>query len=115
MDECKAGIQYVFQTQNEMTLALSSTGHSGMECVMTNLIEKGDKVLIANNGIWGERAMEMARRQGKKTLVFFYLSAHEKFSMILKFFTLFLLLYLFFSSVSLFICIFAIKNFFDLL
>lgn len=64
MDECKAGIQYVFQTQNEMTLALSSTGHSGMECVMTNLIEKGDKVLIANNGIWGERAMEMARRQG---------------------------------------------------
>ena len=65
MDECKVGIQYVFQTKNEMTLALSSTGHSGMECVMTNLIEKGDKVLIANNGIWGERAMEMARRQGK--------------------------------------------------
>ena len=64
MDDCKAGIQYVFQTKNTMTLALSSTGHSGMECVMTNLIEKGDKVLIANNGIWGERAMDMARRQG---------------------------------------------------
>ena len=64
MDEVKAGIQYVFQTKNKMTLALSSTGHSGMECVMTNLIEKGDKVLIANTGIWGERAMEMARRQG---------------------------------------------------
>jgi len=64
MDDCKAGIQYVFQTKNTMTLALSSTGHSGMECVMTNLIEKGDKVLIANNGIWGERAMDMATRQG---------------------------------------------------
>ena len=64
MDEAKAGIQYVFQTKNKMTLALSSTGHSGMECVMTNLIEKGDKVLITNTGIWGERAMEMARRQG---------------------------------------------------
>ena len=64
MDDCKAGIQYVFQTNNTMTFPLSSTGHSGMECVMTNLIEKGDKVLIANNGIWGERAMDMARRQG---------------------------------------------------
>ena len=70
MDEVKAGIQYVFQTKNKMTLALSSTGHSGMECVMTNLIEKGDKVLIANTGIWGERAMEMARRQGTYLLTF---------------------------------------------
>merc|ERR1719412_2405472 len=64
MDDCKVGIQYAFQTKNKMTLALSSTGHAGMECVMTNLIERGDVVLIANHGIWGERAMEMARRQG---------------------------------------------------
>jgi len=64
MDDCKAGIQYAFQTKNKMTLALSSTGHAGMECVMTNLIERGDVVLIANHGIWGERAMDMARRQG---------------------------------------------------
>jgi len=64
MDDVKAGIQYIFQTKNKMTLALSSTGHAGMECVMTNLIEKNDVVLIANHGIWGERAMDMARRQG---------------------------------------------------
>lgn len=64
MDDCKAGIQYAFQTKNKMTLALSSTGHAGMECVMTNLIERGDVVLIANHGIWGERAMDMAKRQG---------------------------------------------------
>ena len=48
-----------------MTLVLSSTGHAGMECVMTNLLEKDDVVLIANHGIWGERAMDMARRQGE--------------------------------------------------
>ena len=65
MDDCKAGVQYAFQTNNKMTLVLSSTGHSGMECVMTNLLEKDDVVLIANHGIWGERAMDMARRQGK--------------------------------------------------
>ena len=65
MDDCKAGVQYAFQTKNKMTLVLSSTGHSGMECVMTNLLEKDDVVLIANHGIWGERAMDMARRQGR--------------------------------------------------
>ena len=51
--------------KNKMTLVLSSTGHAGMECVMTNLLEKDDVVLIANHGIWGERAMDMARRQGE--------------------------------------------------
>merc|ERR1711971_643379 len=64
MDDCKAGVQYAFQTKNKMTLVLSSTGHAGMECVMTNLLEKDDVVLIANHGIWGERAMDMAKRQG---------------------------------------------------
>lgn len=64
MDECKAGIQYAFQTNNKLTLALSSTGHAGMECVMSNILEKGTVVLIAENGIWGERASDMAGRQG---------------------------------------------------
>ena len=50
-----------------MTLAISSTDHADMEYVMTNLIEKNDVVLIANHGIWGERAMDMARRQGKRS------------------------------------------------
>ena len=30
-----------------------------------NLLEKDDVVLIANHGIWGERAMDMAKRQGR--------------------------------------------------
>ena len=64
MDDCKAGVQYAFQTNNKMTLVLSSTGPAGMECVMTNLLEKDNVVLIANHGIWGERAMDMAQRQG---------------------------------------------------
>ena len=66
MDECKEGIKYAFQTKNELTLALSSTGHSAMECVMTNMLEDGDVVLIAENGIWGQRAGDMAGRVGAK-------------------------------------------------
>ena len=55
MDDIKAGVQYIFQTSNPMTLALSATGHAAMECVMTNMLEPGKTVLIANNGIWGIR------------------------------------------------------------
>lgn len=65
MDEIKAGIQYVFQTRNELTLAVSASGHGGMEAVLSNLLEPGDKVLIAVNGIWGKRAADMATRYGK--------------------------------------------------
>jgi len=64
MDDIKAGVQYIFQTNNPMTLALSATGHAAMECVMTNMLEPGRTVMICNSGIWGIRSADMARRQG---------------------------------------------------
>ncbi|CAH1115044.1 unnamed protein product [Psylliodes chrysocephalus] len=64
MDEIKEGIKYVFQTKNELTLAISASAHSGMEAVMSNLLEPHDKVLIAVNGLWGSRAANMAERYG---------------------------------------------------
>ena len=64
MDEVKLGIQYVFQTKNPLTLAISASGHGGMEAAMSNLIEPGDIVLIAIHGIWGQRAADMAVRYG---------------------------------------------------
>lgn len=64
MDDIKEGLRYVFQTRNELTLAVSASGHGGMEAVLCNLIEPGDKVLVAINGIWGVRAADMAERYG---------------------------------------------------
>lgn len=64
MDEIKAGIQYAFQTRNRLTLAISGSGHSAMEAALFNLLEQGDTVLVAINGIWGQRAAEIARRLG---------------------------------------------------
>uniref|UniRef100_A0A8C5X188 Alanine--glyoxylate aminotransferase n=1 Tax=Malurus cyaneus samueli TaxID=2593467 RepID=A0A8C5X188_9PASS len=64
MDEIKAGIQYAFQTQNPLTLALSGSGHCAMEAALLNLLEHGDTVLVAINGIWGQRAADIARRLG---------------------------------------------------
>ncbi|NXS81312.1 SPYA protein, partial [Erpornis zantholeuca] len=64
MDEIKAGIQYAFQTQNRLTLAISGSGHCAMEAALLNLLEPGDTVLVAINGIWGQRAADIARRLG---------------------------------------------------
>ena len=55
MDDIKIGIQYLFQTQNTMTIALSATGHGAMECLITNACEPGETLLVACNGIWGDR------------------------------------------------------------
>lgn len=65
MSDIKSGIQYMFQTRNIMTLAVSGTGHTAMECAIFNAVEAGESVLTAVNGIWGERAAEMAERIGK--------------------------------------------------
>jgi alanine-glyoxylate transaminase/serine-glyoxylate transaminase/serine-pyruvate transaminase len=64
MDEVKVGLQYVFQTKNRFTFAISGTGHSGMEASLMNLVEPGEKVVIAQHGLWGERAAEIATRIG---------------------------------------------------
>ncbi|KAG8445398.1 hypothetical protein GDO86_010253 [Hymenochirus boettgeri] len=64
MDDIKQGIQYAFQTQNNLTLAVSGSGHCAMETAFFNVVEKGDIVLIAVKGIWGERAADIAGRIG---------------------------------------------------
>lgn len=69
MDEIKSGIQYAFQTKNRMTLAVSGPGHAAMECAIFNSVEPGESVLIAVNGIWGERAAEIAKRIGLELLI----------------------------------------------
>ena len=66
LDDVKAGLRYAFQTSNALTLALSATGHAGIECVMANLLERGQTLLVANNGVWGVRAKDIAQRQGER-------------------------------------------------
>ncbi|MPC92027.1 Serine--pyruvate aminotransferase, mitochondrial [Portunus trituberculatus] len=65
MDEVKEGLRYLFQTRSDVVCCVSGTGHAGMEATMCNLLEPKDIILIAENGIWGERAADMASRHGK--------------------------------------------------
>ncbi|XP_063848279.1 alanine--glyoxylate aminotransferase-like isoform X2 [Scylla paramamosain] len=62
MDEVKEGLRYLFQTKSDVVCCVSGTGHAGMEATMCNLLEPNDVILIAQNGIWGERAADMASR-----------------------------------------------------
>jgi len=64
MDEVKAMLQYAFQTQNALTLAVSAPGSAGMETCFVNLVEPGDKVIVCQNGVFGGRMQENVERVG---------------------------------------------------
>ena len=62
MDDVQELLRYIFQTKNELTIPVSGTGSAGMEAALSNFIEPGDPVLIAVNGYFSERMVEMASR-----------------------------------------------------
>ncbi|MFH2039937.1 MAG: alanine--glyoxylate aminotransferase family protein [Chloroflexota bacterium] len=59
-------LRMIFKTENKWTFAISGTGTSSMEAALVNLIEPGDRVLIAINGYFGSRLAEIAGRVGAK-------------------------------------------------
>ena len=64
MDGLKEMLQKIMNTNNKLTLPLSGTGSAGMEACFVNLVEPGDKVLIAINGVFGRRMKDVAERLG---------------------------------------------------
>lgn len=64
MDELNELLRYSFQTENTVTLPISAPGSAGMECCFVNMLEPGEKVVIASNGVFGGRMLENARRCG---------------------------------------------------
>ena len=69
MDEIKQLLQYAFKTENELTMPVSAPGSAGMETVFVNLIERGDKVIICQNGVFGGRMKENAERCGADAIL----------------------------------------------
>lgn len=64
MDETKVMLQLLLGTQNQYTIPISGTGSAGMETCFVNLVEKGDRVLILSNGVFGLRMIDVAGRLG---------------------------------------------------
>ncbi|MEQ9065539.1 MAG: alanine--glyoxylate aminotransferase family protein, partial [Gimesia chilikensis] len=68
MDEVQDMLREIFQTRNELTLAVSGTGSSGMEACVVNLLEAGDKIVVCTNGVFGGRMADVAGRIGAEVV-----------------------------------------------
>ena len=64
MDAIKAQLQYVFQSENPLTLPISAPGSAGMEACFVNLVSPGDTVIVCQNGVFGGRMKENVERCG---------------------------------------------------
>ncbi len=62
MDEIQTLLRYAWQTDNELTIAVSGTGSAAMEATIANSIEPGDVILIGVKGYFGNRLVDMASR-----------------------------------------------------
>jgi len=68
MSEIKTMLQLAFGTKNDVTFAVAGPGSLGMDACVLNLIEPGDKILIARNGVFGTRMCEVATRGGAEVI-----------------------------------------------
>ena len=64
MDDLNQRLRYSFKTSNTVTLPISAPGSAGMECCLVNLLEPGDEIVVASNGVFGGRMLENVRRCG---------------------------------------------------
>ncbi len=68
IDHTCDGLREVWGTENARTLPLSGTGSAGMEAAFVNMVEPGDVVVIAVNGLFGERMCDVAARCGAEVV-----------------------------------------------
>ena len=64
MDDVKEMLRLAFRTSNNLTIPISGTGTAGMEAAYCNMVERGDHVVIAVNGYFGARMVDVANRCG---------------------------------------------------
>jgi alanine-glyoxylate transaminase/serine-glyoxylate transaminase/serine-pyruvate transaminase len=68
MDEACDRLRTVWGTGNQRTLPLSATGSAGMEAAFVNTVSDGDVVVVAVNGLFGQRMCDVAARCGAEVV-----------------------------------------------
>jgi alanine-glyoxylate transaminase/serine-glyoxylate transaminase/serine-pyruvate transaminase len=68
MDETCDRLRQVWGTANQRTLPLSATGSAGMEAAFVNTVNPGDVVVVAVNGLFGQRMCDVAARCGAEVV-----------------------------------------------
>jgi alanine-glyoxylate transaminase / serine-glyoxylate transaminase / serine-pyruvate transaminase len=68
LDEVCEMLSEVYRAREGVVLALPSTGTSGMEAGIVNLVEPGETVVVGVSGYFGARVAEMAERRGARVV-----------------------------------------------
>src|SRR4051794_20194489 len=68
LDETSERLRTIFGTANRRTLPLSATGSAGMEAAFVNTVGPGDVVVVADNGLFGQRMVDVASRCGAEVV-----------------------------------------------
>src|SRR5262245_18950174 len=68
MDEACEMLREVWRTSNARTLPISATGSAGMEAAFVNAVHDGDVVVVAVNGLFGQRMCDVAARCGAEVV-----------------------------------------------
>lgn len=61
--DCTEGLQWAFQTQNDV-IVLTASGTGGLESLIANTLSPGQRLLVASMGYFGERLARIARAYG---------------------------------------------------
>ncbi len=70
--ECAEGLKYVFQAPESDVCIFASSGTGAMESSIANLFCPGDKVIICENGKFGQRMGELAEVYGLEPIILSY-------------------------------------------
>jgi alanine-glyoxylate transaminase / serine-glyoxylate transaminase / serine-pyruvate transaminase len=62
MEETADLLRAAFRTSNLATLPISATGSGGMDALLANFVEPGDRVVVGVNGLFGERLSDALGR-----------------------------------------------------
>jgi alanine-glyoxylate transaminase/serine-glyoxylate transaminase/serine-pyruvate transaminase len=62
-------LREAFQTENLATLPISGTGSAGMEALVANFVDPGDRVVCGVNGLFGVRMADELSRAGADVVV----------------------------------------------
>jgi len=68
MEEIKAALAAVMQAPRHACVPLPAPGSAGMEAALQNLLEPGDTAVVAVNGQFGERMVDIAGRAGAQAI-----------------------------------------------
>jgi alanine-glyoxylate transaminase/serine-glyoxylate transaminase/serine-pyruvate transaminase len=68
MDETCEMLRTAWGTANARTLPISATGSAGMEAAFVNTVHDGDVVVVAVNGLFGQRMCDVAARCGAEVV-----------------------------------------------